>query len=141
MSHYIDTSVLTAYYCPEPRSASVQRLLGRVDGPAISPLVEVELHCAVARKVRAGDLDASDARRVFDQFRLHLAQPLFRVVPLQAADYALARDWIARLASPLRVLDALHLAAAAANGLRLVTADAHLARSARLFGVPCRQVS
>ncbi len=135
MTHYLDTSVLTAYYSPEPRSASVQRVLSRIEGPTVSPLVEVELYCAIARKVRGGGLEASDARRIFAQFQLHLAEPRFHLVSLQNGEFRLAREWIGEMVSPLRVLDALHLAAAFAHGLCLLTADRELARSARHFGV------
>ena len=99
--HYIDTSILTAYYCPEPRSARVQRLLTKLDGPTISPLVEVELHCAISRKVRAGELDPTDAHRIFAQFQAHLSEPRYHLVPIGAAEYTLARDWIAQLAAAL----------------------------------------
>jgi len=139
--HYLDTSILAAYYYPEARSARVQHLLSRLDGPTVSPLVEVELYCAVARKVRAGQIGSSVALRIFSEYQLHLAEPRFRMVPVGAAEYTLAREWLAQLASPLRVLDALHLAAAFANGLVLVTADRGLAESARRFGVRHKLVS
>ena len=141
MRHYLDTSVLTAYYCPEARSARVQRMLAKLEGPTVSPLVEVEFHCVVARKVRTGELDASEARRIFSQFQVHLAEPRYHVVPIGAAEYSLARDWIAQLATPLRVLDALHLAAAFAHSLRLLTADRALARCAKHLGVENRLIS
>lgn len=137
---YLDTSVLTAYYCPEPRSAAVQRILSRIRRPAISPLVEVELACAVARKVRAGDMDASTARRIFDQLQRHLSESRFTVIPIQAAEYNQAREWITQLASPLRVLDALHLATAFSHRLPIITSDRDLARSARHFGIKHRLV-
>ena len=47
---YVDTSVLAAYYCPEPLSAAAQTELGQLASPTLSPLVEVELCSAVARK-------------------------------------------------------------------------------------------
>ena len=37
--------------------------------------------------------------------------------------YHLAREWISRFTTPLRTLDALHLAVASQNNIRLVTAD------------------
>jgi hypothetical protein len=135
---YLDTSVLTAYYCPEAHSAKVQRLLTRLENPTISPLVEIELHCAVARKVRAGGMEGAAARRIFAEFEAHLAQSRFNVVPIQAAEYSLACRWIEELPSPLRALDALHLAAAFTNDLVLVTADKSLAASAGHFGVKHR---
>lgn len=139
--HYLDTSVLASYYCPEARSSAIQALLAHIDGPTISPLVEVELHCAVARKIRAGELDAPAGRVIFAQFRAHIAQPRFHVIAVREAHYQQARDWIAKLETPLRVLDALHLAVAHAHGLRLVTADRDLSGSARHFGVRCTLVS
>ena len=133
--HYLDTSVLTAYYWPESRSAHVQQLLARLEGLAISPLVAVELCCTIARKVRAGQLDRSAATRLFAEFESQLAEPRFQMVAIEAAEYDLARQWIVQMASPLRVLDALHLAAARAHDLTLVTADTQLASAAKHFGV------
>jgi len=137
---YIDTSVLAAYYCPESLSAKVQAALGAVDDPAISALVEVELHSAVSQKVRTGELDPVMANRIVSQFRVHLSDGYFRMVPIEAREYALARDWLARFTTPLRTLDALHLAAAFASGLEVLTADARLARAARELGVRSRLI-
>ena len=139
--HYLDTSVLTSYYCIEDRSKFVQRLLSRIERPTISPLVEVEYYCSVARRMRAGGIDRATALRIFSEFQLHLAEPRYHLVPIQSAEYSLAGEWIARLATPLRVLDALHLAVAVANDLVLVTADKDLARSAKRFGVKYKLVS
>jgi hypothetical protein len=139
--HYLDTSVLTGYYCVEERSPRVQSIMSSIEGPNISQLVEVEFHCAVARKVRAGAMDHSEAVRIFSEFQRHLAEPRFSVVAVRSADYALARDWIGRLVKPLRVLDAIHLAVAFSNGLTLVTADKNLAASARRFGIKHKLIS
>ena len=139
--HYLDTSVLTGYYCAEERSGRIERVLSTIEGPTISGLVEVEFHCAVARKVRRGSIDRAAARGIFSLFQFHLDEPRYRVVPIESANYSLAREWIAQLATPLRVLDAIHLAAAFSNGLVLVTADKDLARSARHFGVECKLIS
>jgi predicted nucleic acid-binding protein len=138
---YLDTSVLTAYYCREARSQRVQRVLSDIEEPAISPLVEVEFHCAVARKVRAGTMDRTTAIRIFAEFKLHLGEPRYETVAIQAADYGLAGEWIARLDTPLRVLDALHLAVAFSNGLPLLTADRELARASQHFGVEYELIS
>ena len=138
---YLDTSVLTAYYWREERSIRVQQLLSSLAEPAISPLVEVEFHCAVARRSRAAAVPPGVVQRVFAEFRQHLVEQRFRLVPITAAEYSVARDWIVGMATPLRVLDALHLAAARASGLGLVTADQALAQSAEYFGVPGRLIS
>ncbi|MBN2358404.1 MAG: type II toxin-antitoxin system VapC family toxin [Deltaproteobacteria bacterium] len=109
-------------------------------GGTISPLVGVELHCAIARQVRAGGIDRSSAQRVFSLFRAHLAVPRYRIVPVGAAEYDLARGWIEQIATPLRVLDALHLAAASSNELVLVTVDKEMARAAKHFAVEVQLV-
>jgi uncharacterized protein len=132
---YIDTSLLVAYYCPEPLSAEAQHALSRTPDPAISSLVEVEVYSAVAAKVRTGDLDRKTAGRILAAFRMHLDEGRYRFLPIGAGEYALARDWIGQFTTPLRAADALHLAVAFANNLRLLTADRGLAKSAELLGV------
>lgn len=132
---YIDTSILVAYYCPEPLSSGVQKALGNVKQPVISLLVEVELYSAVAAKIRAKELDATTARRILAVFRKHLADGYYSTVPIEEAEYYLARDWIGGFSSSLRAPDALHLAAAFANDLTLLTADKSLAKSASHLGV------
>ncbi len=133
--YYLDTSVLTGYYCAEERSDRVQQLLSSIREPVISSLVAVEFHCAVSRKMRAGAMDQTAALRVFSEFQRHVREPRYRVVPIREGDYALAQEWITQMISPLRVLDAIHLAAAFSNGLTLITADKVLAESAQSFKI------
>ena len=132
---YIDTSVLVAYYCPEPLSGRVQKALQKIDQPVISPLVEVELFSAVATKVRTKELNASTAKRILALFQKHVAEGYFGIVHVEAVQYRLARDWLGEFATALRAPDALHLAAAFTNDLTILTADRALAKSARHFGV------
>jgi len=138
---YIDTSALVAYYGPEALSRKLQEELRRNEAPTISPLVELEFHSAVALKVRAGELDAAAANRIVSLFRLHMANGHYRLVGIGDREYGLARDWIGRFTDPLRTLDALHLAAAFANDLVILTTDKPLARSAKHFGVRCKLIS
>ena len=138
---YVDTSVLIAYYCPEPLSATAQRVIRDDDGPAVSRLTEVEFCSALAIKVRRHELDTQTAQRLISQFRLHLEERRYQVVPVQAEQYVLACDWIGRFSTPLRTVDALHLAAAFSGGLQIVTADKDLARSAEHLGMACMLIS
>ena len=138
---YVDTSCLVAYYAPERLSATVEEELGAQELPAISRLVEVELYSAMALKVRTKELDVAAVTRILSMFRAHLADGYYRVVPIEAREYGLARDWIGRFTTPLRTLDALHLAAAFANDLEMLTADKPLARAARHLGVECRLIT
>jgi len=133
--NYIDTSVLAAYYCPEALSDKVQKTLSGLSDPTISPLVELELHSALAMKVRSRELDAAAAQKVAAMFQLHLSDGRFHIVAIGAREYALGRSWLSGFNSPLRTLDTLHLAAAFANDLRLITSDKTLIRCARQFGV------
>lgn len=135
---YIDTSLLVAYYCPEPLSLRAQKALKKVDQPVISPLVEVELFSAIAAKVRAKELNATTARRILALFQKHLAEGYYGIVPIEAAEYCLGRNWLGEFTTPLRALDALHLAAASSNDLVILTADRALAKSAKHFEVKCK---
>ena len=47
---YIDTSVIAAYYCPEPLSEKVDDFFISHPQPAISSLTVVELFSAIARR-------------------------------------------------------------------------------------------
>jgi len=132
---YIDTSLLVAYYCPEPLSARAQEALTGLDMPVISPLVEVEAFSAVAAKVRAKQLDATAARGILDVFQKHLAEGYYGIVPIGAAEYRLARDWLGEFTGGLRTLDALHLAAAFTHNLAILTADRTLAKAAGHYGL------
>ena len=132
---YIDTSVLVAYYCPEAFSPAAQEAVLASRGPVISPLVEVELTSAVAMKVRTKDLDRAEAARILSLFHVHVADGYYRMAEIGRREYDLARDWLGRFTTALRTLDALHLAAAFANGLTLVTADKILAAAARRLGL------
>lgn len=137
---YLDTSVLVAYYVPEPSSEKVQRTLSRQKGVAISPLVETELYSALSRKVRMDELDVADARKVASMFELHLADHFFDIVPIDVREYRIARDWLAQFATPLRTLDALHLAAAFCNDMTMLTADHVLAASGAELGVTVKLI-
>ena len=132
---YIDTSLLVPYYCPEGLSQVAERTLRGDSRPAVSDLVEVEFFSALARKVRAREMSAADATRTGEQFLDHLHAGLYARIAVQRRHYEAARGWLARFTFPLRTLDALHLALADVEGLRLATADQDLSRSARSLGV------
>ena len=138
MNHYLDTSVLVAYYLPEPLSERAERVLLRADPLSISPLVELEFASVLARKVRARELAPTAARSALEQFRAHQEEGLYRRLEIGAAHYEQARRWVAAFRPPLRTLDALHLSIAAGAGATLLTADKQLARAARALDLPCR---
>ena len=141
MIPYLDTSALAAYYCPEPLSEVVQAEMRRARDVVISPLTEVEFCSAIGLKTRTGELDLASARRVLSVFRVHCGEGKYRMVAIGPNQYAMACEWLSPFATPLRALDALHLAVAASNDLEIVTADAGLARWAKDLGVKHRLLS
>jgi len=135
LSFYVDTSVLVAYYCPEPLSDKAERFLTGHLQPGISVLTELELFSAVSRKVREGGISKRDANRIIATFTSHKDNRLYNYLPIQAHHYTLARDWIALFKLSLKSLDALHLAIASSERLTIVSADRSLLRSAEALGV------
>ncbi len=132
---YIDTSLLVPYYCPEALSRVAERTLRGDPRPAISDLVEIEFFSALARKVRVREMSAADATRTGERLLDHLQAGLYARIAVQRRHYEAARGWLARFTLPLRALDALHLALAEREGLRLATADQDLSQSAKSLGV------
>lgn len=95
-SAYVDTSVLGAYYCPEPLSGAAEAALLALRDPCISPLTEVEFTSLVARKrrlkeLRARDLIGSMAGALSTLDALHLSVALSAGMPLLTADRDFAR--------------------------------------------------
>ncbi len=134
MNAYIDTSVLGAYYCPEALSSAVEDALRRIEAPVISTLSELEFCSLIAKKRRLKELNAQQARRVLDLFGSHVSEGFYRRVNLTAEHYLKARQLIGVTRIRLHTLDALHLAAARAEALPLLTADKVLASAARRHG-------
>ncbi|MCC7409170.1 MAG: type II toxin-antitoxin system VapC family toxin [Phycisphaeraceae bacterium] len=132
---YLDTSVLVPCYCPEALSVKAQKAVSAAKGLSISPLVEVEFHSAVAMKVRSGVLEVQGARQALRIFADHRADGIYQMVSVEAAQYTLAQNWLSKFTTPLRTLDALHLAITASHEASLLTADEDLAQSAEQLGV------
>jgi predicted nucleic acid-binding protein len=132
-SVYVDTSVLGAYYCPEPLSATAEAALRAVDKPVVSLLTEVEFFALIAKKKRHGDFSETKARKILGEFATHLTGGYYRKMALNADHYLRARDLIAQFKTTVRTLDALHLAVAFNEKLSLVTADKAMAAAATRF--------
>ena len=131
MKAYIDTSVLVAYYCPEPLSEKVEAFLVAQEEPAISALTEVEFFSAISRKVREKAIDRKDAIKVGAQFVSHLDAGYYLRHPVEDRHYQVAKSWISLFQLSLRTLDALHLAICSLKRLTLATADPGLFKSAK----------
>jgi predicted nucleic acid-binding protein len=133
--YYIDTSMLVAYYCPEPLTDQVENFLLETDRPAISILTEVELFSALSRKLRNKEIDLISAKRVAARFLEHCEGQYYHRMPLGVNHYSLAREWISQFNLPLKTLDALHLAVAACEGLTIAALDRQLCQNARKLDI------
>jgi len=138
---YVDTSIIVPYYCPEELSGKAEDFLLAEVRPAISSLTEVEVFSAVSRKVREGGLNKKTGRRILAKFLEHVDRNFYTNLAVVPYHFRLARDWIGLLNIGLRSLDALHLAIASTEGLRLVTADRGLAESATTLGLEVQVLS
>ena len=87
---YVDTSVLVAYYCPEPLSEKVEIFLTTHTKPIISALTEIELFSAVSKKVRTKEMKRKDAGRVVARFLADMENDYYTYLPLEASYYRLA---------------------------------------------------
>jgi len=132
---YVDTSVLVAYYCPEPLSEKVEAFLTTHVQPIISALTEIELFSAVSKKVRTKEIKRKDAGRVVARFLADIENGYYTYLPVEASHYRLARDWIGMFSLSLRTLDALHLAISSSEGIDIVTTDPGLFKSAKALSM------
>ena len=133
--YYIDTSVLAAYYCPEPLSDKAEEFIISTGRPAISHLTQLELFSAISRKVREG-MAPRDGNRIIRQFEYHLTeQKLYRQLDIDEHHYTMAANWIAQFNTPLRSLDSLHMSVSSTAQLNLLTADIRLADAAYFLGI------
>lgn len=135
MTQYVDTSILAAYYCPEPLSEQAEQHLRGLRPPVISWLTDIELHSALAKKTRREELSSGDAERIQDLFRMHSGQDLYEIVPIEQEAYLQARQWMATKDTALRTLDALHLAVAYRQDLPVLTADQGMAEAGSELGM------
>jgi predicted nucleic acid-binding protein len=112
-------------------SAAAEDALRRIEVPVISILSEVEFCTLISKKRRLKELNQRQAKEVLDLFATHVAEGFYRRMVLTAEHYLKARQLIASMDIKLHTLDALHLSAATAETLTLLTADRGLAAAAR----------
>jgi uncharacterized protein len=132
---YFDTSAIVPLYRTEPATAHAERMLDQCAG-VVSALTEVEVASTLARWVRMGELTEVEAHGVETAFAEDLLQGEFERTELELQHYWRAREWLSERSTPLRTLDALHLACAAETGLPMITADHTLATAAQTLGHP-----
>lgn len=138
---YLDTSFLTPLFRAEELSERVESFLA-VQPPgtlAISHWTRVEFASAIAREVRMKSITATTARNLIEEFDA-LADAALHVLIPAAADFDLARNFVAAFATRLRGPDALHLAIARNHGVKeILTLDADLIHAAKKLDLVARR--
>src|SRR5437016_9612518 len=79
---YVDTSILGAYYCPEPLSAAAEKELRQFKTPVISVLSEVEFCSLISKKYHLDELRERQAKEILDLFSNHVAEGFYRRISL-----------------------------------------------------------
>jgi predicted nucleic acid-binding protein len=111
----VDTSALVKYYHPEVGSS---RVIAIADDPSnvlfISRIGLVEIHAALARKIRTGELQAPAFQQALRRFYADLHRRKFRLIRSVSGHERQAIRLLIRKGPlfPLRTLDALQLSAA-----------------------------
>ena len=114
--HYFDTSFIVPLSLPEDTSEQIRNFLQSVVKKelAVSELTRVEFASTIAREVRMGKLDATEAHVAISRFETMLKKMFFDVLLPDKSDYEQARNWLGRFGfkMSLKTQDALHLAIA-----------------------------
>lgn len=137
---YIDTSALAAYYFPESLSEKVSEAICSKT-PTISELAVTEFCSAVSLKIRSNQVNIQDANKIIALFEEHLMAGYYERLSLLPEDFALAISWIKLFNTPLRTLDALHLAMSRRKNLTLLTTDKLFYKSALKLKISALYIS
>src|SRR3569833_3318950 len=77
---YLDTSALIKLYVAEAFSTEVEQFVVAADGSVSSRLSMLEWHCAMARRLRTGQITKDYMNLARTEFTRHLAEGYFRGV-------------------------------------------------------------
>ncbi len=131
---YLDASALVKLFVPEPESDNLNRALAGLTDVIVSDLTLTEVASALGRRVRERRLTRDSAQRLYrEASKLHVAAHHAELTP---PVHRRAERLMLSLATPLRALDALHLATALdAEAATIVTFDPHLREAASSQGM------
>lgn len=123
-------------YVSEPQSAAFDAFFVAQAPVAVSRLTMVEMRCALARRRRAGQIDAGLERRALEEIRTDIQDGAIALFPVADGAVAEAFHLLDRVGdTALRTLDALHLSLARAlNASGFSTADGNQAQAAQVLG-------
>ncbi|MDG5497581.1 type II toxin-antitoxin system VapC family toxin [Niveispirillum sp. BGYR6] len=131
MSFYLDTSLLVSALTREAATGKAQAWLGSL---FISDWVITEFSSALSIKLRTGQISAPHRADAMALFNRHASRS-FTTVPIGPEHFRLAARFADRHDLSLRAGDALHLAVAGENGLRLISLDQKLVGAATALGL------
>ena len=139
---YFDTSYLVRLYYEDAGWAAV-RALAATDHLACAAHGQAEMIAAFHRKLREGAIRPASYAAVLAQLRADHAASAFQWLPQGTETLARISAVYAGLPATgfLRAADALHLAAAAEHGFKVVYSnDVHLLAAAKHFGLTGKNV-
>ncbi len=133
---YLDTSALLPYYRKEAASQRVQAFLDTLRPPVLlSDLTRVEVASAIARWVRMEEITEPQAALLENTFAQDAGAGLFLLRPVTTSHYQQAEKWLSARKTPLRTIDALHVACCWSLRARLVTCDSIMHQAAITLGL------
>ncbi len=137
MSFYLDASAIAPAFILESSSAEIRSFLrSNANSLGLSEFAAAEFTSVLARLVRMGIIQATDARRrltAFDTWRATATN----CIDVIAADARVANEIVRRFDLKLRTPDAVHAAICRRTGATLVTLDHRLADAAGELGIAC----
>lgn len=140
---YFDTAYLVRCYVAETGFEAVRGLAAGEDGLVSCVVARVELASALQRKIREGWMDVRQVKIVSRQIELDVENGHLTWLPLSPAVLECAVSRIESTAgkTPLRALDAFHLACASENGFpSIYSNDRHMLAAAAIFGLAARNI-
>jgi predicted nucleic acid-binding protein len=133
---YVDTSVIVALLTVEPKTQSVTDwYAGLSDTPICSDWLLTEFSSALSMKLRTGQINEANAKRVRKEFAL-LAEGGLRIAPVSRSAFEHAAEMVKPHTHGLRAGDSLHLAVALELGATsMATLDGTLGANAKRNGL------
>lgn len=134
---YFDTSFIAPLLLPEAASDAIEAFMRSLRSGLLSTSAwtRVEFASLVSRRVRMRELHEDQATAVRMRFEQLLSES-FRIVIPGAADYDTAAMFLRNHRSGLRAGDALHLAVAHSQEMRMLySLDARMVKAAQMLGI------
>jgi len=133
---YVDTSVIVALLTVEPGTQDVTTWYADLrDTPTSSDWLLTEFSSALSIKLRTGQINEANAKRVRKEFEILVVGGL-RIVPISRKAFGRAAELVKPHVRGLRAGDSLHLAIALEMGASYIaTLDKVLAANAKRSGI------